>query len=79
MRALRGWAVPLVMPIAQARKAFDEHGRPQDSQLTEQLHALGREAARGSGQFALEPPTRDDAARAEAEISPLSDQEAKSA
>ena len=25
VRALRGWAVPLVMPIAQAWKAFDEH------------------------------------------------------
>jgi FMN reductase len=79
VRALRGWAVPLVMPIAQAWKAFDEHGIPQDSQLTEQLHALGREVARGSCQFALEPPTREDAARAEAEISPLSESEAKSA
>ncbi|HXY07629.1 MAG TPA: NADPH-dependent FMN reductase [Terriglobales bacterium] len=79
VRALRGWAVPLVMPIAQAWKAFDERGIPQDSQLTEQLHALGREVVRGSCQFALEPPTKDDAARAEAEISPLSDQEAKSA
>lgn len=79
VRALRGWAVPLVMPIAQAWKVFDEKGIPQDSQLTEQLHALGREVARGSCQFALEPPTKEDAARAEAEITPLSDREAKSA
>jgi FMN reductase len=79
VRALRGWAVPLVMPIAQAWKAFDEKGIPQQSELTEQLHALGREVARGSCQFALEPPTKEDAARAEAETVPLSDSEAKSA
>lgn len=79
VRALRGWAVPLVMPIAQAWKAFDEKGNPVDPQLTEQLHALGREVARGSCQFALQPPTKADAARAEAQITPDSDREAKSA
>jgi FMN reductase len=79
VRALRGWAVPLVMPIAQAWKAFDEKGVPQDSQLTEQLHALGKEVTRAASQFASEPPTKEDAARAEAGISPLSDREAKSA
>jgi FMN reductase len=57
VRALRGRAVPLVMPIAQAWKAFDGNGVPHDLQLVEQLHALGREVARGSCQFVLEPPT----------------------
>jgi FMN reductase len=79
VRALRGWAVPLVMPIAQAWKAFEEKGNPVDPQLTEQLHALGREVARGSCQLALQPPTKADAARAEAQITPDSDREAKSA
>ena len=77
VRALRGWAVPLVTPIAQAWKAFDKQGVAQDAQLTEQLHALGREVARGSCQFALQPPTKADAAKAETEITPLSDEEAK--
>ena len=77
VRALRGWAVPLVMPIAQAWKAFDKQGVAQDAQLTEQLRALGREVARGSCQFALQPPTKADAAKAETEITPLSDEEAK--
>src|ERR1700730_1816107 len=77
VRALRGWAVPLVMPIAQAWKAFDKQGVAQDAQLTEQLRALGREVARGSCQFALHPPTKADAAKAETEITPLSDEEAK--
>jgi FMN reductase len=79
VRALRGWSVPLVMPIAQAWKAFSEQGVPQERPLTQQLHALGREVVRGACQFALEPPTKEDAARAEAEITPLSDREAKSA
>ena len=79
VRSLRGWAVPLVMPIAQAWKVFDENGIPQDGQLKEQLYALGREVVRGSCQFALEPPTKEDAARAEVELAPLSDSEAKSA
>lgn len=79
VRALRGWAVPLVMPIAEAWKAFDDHGKPVDTRLTEQLHALGREVARASIQFALKPPTEADAAKAEAEVTPLSDREAKSA
>ena len=77
VRALRVWAVPLVMPIAQAWKLFDEKGIPQQIQLTEQLHALGREVARASCRFALEPPTKEDAARAETELAPLSDIEAK--
>ncbi len=76
VRALRGWAVPLVMPIAQAWKAFDRNGAPQDGGLTEQLHALGREVARAACRFALEPPTRADAAKAEAVITPLYDREA---
>ena len=46
----------------------DEQGVPQDSQLTDQLHALGREVTRASRQFLLQRPTKQDAARAEAEI-----------
>jgi FMN reductase len=77
VRSLRGWAVPLVLPIAQAWKAFDSHGKPADANLNEQLRSLGREVARGSCQFALTPPTKADAAAAEAAILPESDAEAK--
>jgi len=77
VRALRGWAVPLVLPIAQAWKAFDDESKARDPQLAEQLRALGREVARGSCQFALTPPTKADAAAAEAAILPESDLEAK--
>jgi len=74
VRALRGWAVPLVMPIAQAWRAFDEKGMPQQDELVEQLHALGREVTRGACQFALEPPTKEDVVRVEEEVAPLSDE-----
>jgi FMN reductase len=60
VRALRVWAAPLVLPIAQAWDTFDEKGVPKDSHLTEQLHALRKEVARASCQFALEPPTKKD-------------------
>ena len=77
VRSLRGWAVPLVLPIAQAWKAFDDQSNARDPNLREQLRALGREVARGSCQFALTPPTKADAAAAEAAILPESDAEAK--
>lgn len=77
VRALRGWAVPLVMPIAQAWKAFDANGKPIDTRLDDQLRALGREVVRVSRQFALVPPTTPDAAKAEAEVTPSNDREAK--
>ena len=77
VRALRGWAVPLVLPIAQSWKAFDDNGAPTDPKLADPLRALGREVARASCQFALTPPTRPDAARAEAEVLPASEAEAK--
>jgi FMN reductase len=46
VRALRGWAVPLVIPIPQAWQAFDEHERPRDPRVEEQLKTLGREVTR---------------------------------
>jgi hypothetical protein len=51
--------------------ADGEGGRPA------QLHALGREVARASCQFALKPPTRPDASAAEREVQPVSEREAK--
>jgi FMN reductase len=79
VRALRGWAVPLVMPIAQAWKAFDPSGAAVDSKLAAQLHALGKEVARAASQFALAPPTTPEATKAEAQVTPASESEAQSA
>ena len=45
VRALRGWAVPLVVPVAQAWRTFDDEGRVVDRAVEEQLRSLGREVA----------------------------------
>ena len=47
VRALRGWAVPLVMPIAQAWKAFDEHGVPQDTPPDGAVACAGKRSGEG--------------------------------
>jgi FMN reductase len=53
VRALRGWAVPLVMPIPRAWEAFDEAGQPRDARTGEQLQALGREVVRAARQMSV--------------------------
>lgn len=51
VRALRGWAVPLVLPIAKAGQAFDDDGVPREAGTTQQLYNLGREVVRAAQQF----------------------------
>ena len=52
--ALRGWAVPMVIPVAQAWEVFDERGRVLDSKIEGQLRTLGQEVTRASRQFQLQ-------------------------
>lgn len=77
VRALRGWAVPLVIPIPQAWRVFDREGL-HDEKVSEQLHALGREVTRAAKQFAARPVTTPDVERAEAQIQPITQAEASS-
>jgi FMN reductase len=70
VRALRGWAVPLVLPIPQAWQAFKD-GRVADSRVEEQLRALGRELARAAQLFAAGTMTTADARHVEAQTEPL--------
>src|SRR5258708_4539964 len=70
VRALRGWAVPLVLPIPQAWQAFKD-GRVADSRVEEQLRALGRELARAAQLFAAATVTTPDASKVEAQVEPL--------
>src|SRR5712675_1481044 len=70
VRALRGWAVPLVLPIPQAWQAF-KGGRVLDKRVEEQLRALGRELARATQVFAAGTITTDEASKVEAQIEPL--------
>jgi FMN reductase len=54
VRALRGWAVPLVMPVGQSWQAFDPAGRLVDESIAEQLRGLGNEVVRAARQFRKE-------------------------
>jgi FMN reductase len=53
VRALRGWSVPLVIPIPRAWQAFDEAGTPRDENIDRQFRSLGAEVVRAARQFAL--------------------------
>ena len=51
-RALRGWAVPYVVPVAAAASVFDAEGRIQDQAVGLQLERLGHEVVRVAERFA---------------------------
>ena len=43
VRALRGWTVPMTLPISRSWQAFDADGQAQDPALGERLLELGRQ------------------------------------
>ncbi|MGA7088807.1 MAG: NAD(P)H-dependent oxidoreductase [Candidatus Dormiibacterota bacterium] len=51
VRALRAFAVPLVVTVGPAAKAFDAEGNLTDASVRESLENLGREVARIAGRF----------------------------
>jgi FMN reductase len=54
VRALRGWAVPYVVPVAAAGRVFDSAGRIQDESIQLQLMTLGGEVVRVAQRFAAD-------------------------
>jgi FMN reductase len=54
VRALRAWAVPLVVPVLQAARVFDDDGRPTDEAVARQLKMLGSEVVRVAEHFSTE-------------------------
>jgi FMN reductase len=52
VRALRGWAVPYVIPVASAFRVFDAEGRVTDGDIELQLQTLGAEVVRVAARFA---------------------------
>jgi FMN reductase len=54
VRALRGWAVPYVVPIAASRRVFDSAGQIQDGTVELQLRTLGSEVVRVAERFAAD-------------------------
>ena len=51
-RALRGWAVPYVVPVASADRVFETSGQIKDESVRNQLSMLGREVVRVAELFA---------------------------
>jgi FMN reductase len=51
VRALRGWSVPMVLPVAQSWQTFDPDGRLVDEMVAGQLRELGAEVVRAARQF----------------------------
>lgn len=54
VRALRGWAVPYVVPVAGASRVFDGDGTIQDETVELQLRTLGGEVVRVADRFATD-------------------------
>ena len=52
VRALRGWTVPLVVPVAHAFQCFAADGTPRDEAVVARLTTLGREVVAASRRFA---------------------------
>lgn len=51
VRALRAWAVPLVIPVSRSRAVFDTQGRLLDHTVAAQLRSLGIEVMRAARRF----------------------------
>ena len=54
VRALRGWAVPYVVPVGLASRVFDDEGQVQDAGVEGQLELLGAEVVRVARRFAAD-------------------------
>jgi len=78
VRALRGWAVPLVVPVPQAWRIIQK-GQVLDESVASQLRALGGEVARAAGHFATGRMTSPEAGNAEATLQPVSEGEVRRA
>ena len=78
VRALRGWAVPLVIPIPQAWRVI-QHGQILNDTVAGQLRTLGAEVARAAERFASGRITSPAAGGVEATLQPVSDAEVKRA
>jgi FMN reductase len=50
-RSLRGWSVPLVLPVSQSWQSFDPDGNLKDETVAAQLRRLGSEVVRAARQF----------------------------
>jgi FMN reductase len=54
VRSLRAWSVPMVLPVAQAWRVFDEDGGVRDDLVASQLQALGAEVVPAARQMVVQ-------------------------
>jgi FMN reductase len=54
VRALRGWAVPYVVPVASATRVFEASGEIKDESVEVQLATFGGEVVRVAERFATD-------------------------
>jgi FMN reductase len=54
VRALRAWAVPYVVPVANAARVFDRTGQVRDETVERQLKMLGQEVVRVAQRFSAD-------------------------
>ena len=66
VRALRGWAVPYVVPVATAWRVFGSDGRIEDDAVRTQLLTLGSEVVRVAQRFVDDATLHRDAECADA-------------
>jgi NAD(P)H-dependent FMN reductase len=60
VRSLRAWAVPYVVPVAQASRVFADSGAVRDEAVERQLRMLGEEVVRVAERFARDPALHRD-------------------
>jgi FMN reductase len=77
VRALRGWAVPLVMPIGQAWRIIDDDGEVLDQRTADQLRVLGQEVVHAARHFAVPLNTPPEVELAEAQQQPITEEAAR--
>ncbi len=55
VRALRGWAVPLTVPISKSWQVFEDDGTTEDEDVIERLQMLGHEVVKGARRLSRSP------------------------
>ena len=70
VRSLRGWAVPLVVPVASAARLLDDEGHIEDEAIERQLKMLGSEVVRVADHFRVEesPDHAEECEKAKARV-----------
>lgn len=61
VRALRGWTLPMTVPVNRSWQAFDADGQAQDPAIAERLRELGRQVTQAAERLGrpISPPASE--------------------